>query len=1056
MKTSLVNLQTSVGSTYDKTRTSALGRAFQKTIGSQQVIGPALTGFIDVQTVAGLTPSFIYFVPGLNLLFCLQSGTGVSPSVMVFNFNRDTGANSYIGRVILRLGDGVASTTHTIRGLSVQTDGTSVCIIISSTANAAVYGGLYAAYCTLSQFTPSGTTLWAASGPGQSAVYNLMPSDYYGVNAATGAHNAQWGVSMPYLSSDSAINTKVYALANTVAAPMAQVWDLATTPDVAGQVISGVNCVASTVYANTYSAASPNGAYFNSLTLPGYQFSTAASEHIVLMNGAASVPTGTGITAWAPGSAQSATTNLSMRDAQRQYNLTALALPTSYNFTVTATTQIIYAGTQYTNNAQTFTVPTQNASAITALSTFGTGAPLASGTLSLAANQRLFTITALGSAVVQGATYTHNGQTYTFNASFPTGATFMVATETGAPLASGTLTLASGTGPATISFSAQSTAVGQASIAFSANTAVNGIVASGATPATYTNTYSGQTFTFHFVGNSIAGTTALIVPMNLNTNATNIQVPESLGVLVRTSAAATGPATITYTAASPGGFFFNISTIATPATNLVPTSTSTGFTIMRANGMSTNTFVARTPITGFAPALSGTLLQSNVVNYARPQVVPQNTALNNSDCLATATSTNLYLGRVSELIPLVTTGNTTLGSVTVTAMGSTAGLSVGMSVVGPAIPAGATVASIGSGTINLSAAANSTTTGSSLTFGTNNWASLTASNALGTGIDMVAPTIAFARYGASNTSQDVDRFVYVTGTSTLVVKSLQNNVIQEFIGGTSAQYLETLNLPTVSTGLAALTALECRGGWIFMVNGTTTGQRGIVYADIWSDHSYANSALISAIQFVPPGSLFKYINTLEALFDRTASSYFWIRSAATAGDATFNTAQIPTPTSPGNWTLINSAQDLQSVAIGPYFQIAITFITLDVADQTPAQINDVAYTYILPGEASEKWAPSVDNSTQSGVSPMYVAWRLQVAYATSVPTLYARGYDDSGNLVASFNTSANASAFQYSTDNGTSWLALGTIPNVALTTEVRLNVATPPATNRINWSISET
>jgi hypothetical protein len=87
---------------------------------------------------------------------------------------------------------------------------------------------------------------------------------------------------------------------------------------------------------------------------------------------------------------------------------------------------------------------------------------------------------------------------------------------------------------------------------------------------------------------------------------------------------------------------------------------------------------------------------------------------------------------------------------------------------------------------------------------------------------------------------------------------------------------------------------------------------------------------------------------------------------------------------------------------------------------------------------------------------MYVAWRLQVAYATSVPTLYARGYDDSGNLVASFNTSANASAFQYSTDNGTSWLALGTIPNVALTTEVRLNVATPPATNRINWSISET
>jgi hypothetical protein len=342
-------------------------------------------------------------------------------------------------------------------------------------------------------------------------------------------------------------------------------------------------------------------------------------------------------------------------------------------------------------------------------------------------------------------------------------------------------------------------------------------------------------------------------------------------------------------------------------------------------------------------------------------------------------------------------------------------------------------------------------------FGTNNWASLTTSNALGTGIDMVAPTIAFSRYGATNAGDDVDRFVYVTGTSTLVVKSLQNNVIQEFVGGTSAQYLETLNLPTVSTGLAALSAIECRGGWIFMVNGTTTGQRGIVYADIWSDHSYGNTALISSIQYVAPGTLFKYINTIEALFDRTASSYFWIRSAATEASSVFNAANIPTPANPNGWTQINAGQDLQSVAIGPYFQIAITYITLDVNDQTPAQINDVNYTYILPGEASDKWAPSVENTTQSADSPMYVAWRLQTAYSPGpVPTLYVRGYDDSGNMVASFNTSANAADFQYSTNNGTSWVSLGTIPNVALTTELRVNVATPPVASFINWSLSET
>jgi hypothetical protein len=1055
MKTSAIGLTTSTGTTYDKTRTSLLGRAFSKVVSGQTGLGPALTGFIDVQTVTGIAPSWIFFVPSQNLLFCVQNTTTVTPSVTVFNFNRNTGANSYIGRVILRLGD--ASSTHAIRGFAAWTDGTNVRLILASASSSPVTGGIYVAYCTLSQFTPSGTTIWGASGPGQNAVYQLTPPDYYGVNAAAGFQNATWGVSHPYLSPSSGINTKVYSICNTVAAPVLFGFDLATTPNVAGQVISGINCVASTVYANTYSVASPNGCYFNSATLPGYQFSTTVAEVVALLNGTATVPTGTNITAWTPGSAQTTGNTYVLRDAQRQYSLTALSLPTSYNFTVTATTQIVYAGTRYTNNSQTFTVPAQNAAGVTALSTVGTGAPTGSGNLTLAASQRLFTITALPSAIVQGAVYTHNGQSYTINASLPTGATFLVASETGAPLASGTLTLSTGTGPATIAFSAQSTAVGQATIAFSANTAVSGIVATGAAPATYTNTYSGQTFTFHFVQNAAAGTTALVVPMNLNTNATNIQVPESLGVLVRTSAASTGPATITYTAATGGGFFFNIATISAPTTNLVPTSTSTGFTLLRAYGMSTNQFIGRTPITGLPGALTGTLVTSNILNYARPQVVPQNTALNNTDCLALATASNLYLGRISELFPVMTTGDTTFNSNAVTGIPSTTGIVVGMAVVGPAIPAGVVVASVGTGTITLSQVANSTTTGSGLMFGTNNWASLTTSNALGTGIDMVPPTIAFSRYGATNAGDDIDRFVYVTGLSTLVVKSLQNNVIQEFVGGTSAQYLETLNLPTVSTGLAAMAGLECRGGWVFMANGTTVGQRGIVYADIWSDHSYGNTALISAIQYVAPGTLFKFINTIEALFDRTASSYFWIRSAATESSSVFDAANIPTVANPNGWTLINTGQDLQSVAIGPYFQIAITYITLDVNDQTPAQINDVNYTYILPGEASDKWAPSVENTTQSADSPMFVAWRLQTDYSPGpVPTLYVRGYDDAGNMVASFNTSANAAAFQYSTNNGTSWVSLGTIPNVALTTELRVNIATPPVASFINWSISET
>ena len=893
MKTSLVSLQNSVSSTYDKTRTSALGRAFQKTIGGQQVIGPALTGFIDVNTVAGIAPGYVFFVPGQNLLFVLQQTTAAAASVAVFNFNASTGANSYIGRVVLHFANSAVTTT-THRGFIVWTDGTNVRIMISATGSVATNSGIYIAYCNLSQFTPGGFNLWAASGPGQNAIYLVQSNDYYGVTATTGFNSSQWGIAHPYLSPDSACNTKLYALANTVAAPSAMVWELATTPDVAGQVISGV-----TSFTALQTNTSP-GAYLSSATLPGY--SGTSGEPVVLLAGTAAVPTP--LVAWAPGSVQSTANVFFTRDAQRLYT-----------FTCTALTAGISANSTYT--------------------------------------------------IVVGA----------------------------------------------------------------------------------------QTLTFTVVTPASIGATSFVGTLALPAQPTNPSAPPSSGTLTRT--AGTGDASITFSAAVAGNFFFNLSATS-GGTAVVLTQALAGFSMVRAFGTSNNQFVGRTPIAGFLPALSGTLLQSNVLNYARPISAPQNTALNNQCCLATATSTNLYLGRISDLIVLSTTGNTTVGSTSVTGMASTAGLAAGMSVVGSAIPAGVTITAVGVGTVTLSAGANSTTTGSSLVFGTNNWASLTASNALGSGIDMVAPTIAFSRYGASNTANDVDRFVYATGTSTFVIKSLQNNVIQEFIGGTSVQYYETLSLSTVSTGLQALTGFECRGGWLFIANGTTVGQRGVIYADVWSDHNYGNSAVVSSIQYVPPGTLFKYINSLEQLFDRTSSSYFWVRSAPTAGDATFNTAQIPTLAAPGNWTLISTAADLQSVALGPFFQICLTFITLELADQTPAQINDLAYSYILPGEASEKWAPSVENTTRDGVSPMYVAWRLQISYATSVPTLFVRGYDDSGSLVASFNSVTNASAFSFTTNNGTSWSALGTIPNTALTTEVRVLVATPPVASRINWSLSET
>ena len=195
---------------------------------------------------------------------------------------------------------------------------------------------------------------------------------------------------------------------------------------------------------------------------------------------------------------------------------------------------------------------------------------------------------------------------------------------------------------------------------------------------------------------------------------------------------------------------------------------------------------------------------------------------------------------------------------------------------------------------------------------------------------------------------------------------------------------------------------------------------------------------------VLPGTIFRAINTLQQLFEATNDCYLWIRSAATSGDASFNSSTLPTTSASNGWTQIHQAQDLTSFAIGPYFQICVTYSILTYASNTPAQMYDVSYTVMPPTEMSDYWEGGGANTTQSGASPAYTSFRLVNAYTSSVPTMYFRAYDDFGNLVASANTASNPTSFQYTTNNGTSWNALGTIPNTTLTTELRYIWATSP------------
>jgi len=165
------------------------------------------------------------------------------------------------------------------------------------------------------------------------------------------------------------------------------------------------------------------------------------------------------------------------------------ALIANYGFTVSAANAT--AGATYTNNGAIFKV-VATISGGTSLNATGTGGPLASGTLTKSGGtgdatitfsavatsvafsktynstwtwggSTTFTVTAANATA--GATYTDSITSATFTVvTTISGGTSLVTTGTGAPSKSGTLNKASGTGDATITFSAVANGINNAAV----------------------------------------------------------------------------------------------------------------------------------------------------------------------------------------------------------------------------------------------------------------------------------------------------------------------------------------------------------------------------------------------------------------------------------------------------------------------------------------------------------------------------------------------------------------------------------------------------------------
>lgn len=362
--------------------------------------------------------------------------------------------------------------------------------------------------------------------------------------------------------------------------------------------------------------------------------------------------------------------------------------------------------------------------------------------------------------------------------------------------------------------------------------------------------------------------------------------------------------------------------------------------------------------TGNLPTLLGTLLSNNGENLAVPQHVSY-ASLVGERCAAFGTTTNLYLGKLSDL-----------------------------------------------------------------TSGTTVWSSLATANVLGSLNEVTTPTVTFNQF-----SSVLDMFVFISNASLYYGKRLVNNEFQFKGGRINTAYYEGITTPygTARFGAVTVTGFQIGSGIATIVGGTT-GQRGFINLDMSQDDRFDRDYIVTKV-LDTPNSILKVVSVIDELVN-TADNYNIYYRTSGFGSIT------------GGWTQFDES-DLNSLNLTGQIQFKFTVSTLKITSQTASQLSDAVIVTESNDDISDNWEYSHDSS--SNLSPTRVAFRLRFAYGVgSVPlTLRFRAYDLSGSLLTNQTITSNPGNFEYSTNNGSTWLPLGTIPNV-VGTLVRYTFTSPP------------
>lgn len=493
------------------------------------------------------------------------------------------------------------------------------------------------------------------------------------------------------------------------------------------------------------------------------------------------------------------------------------------------------------------------------------------------------------------------------------------------------------------------------------NVASNGIIVDSVGSKVYVHNGVSATHQYYvydsaiaptFLESTITGTNANPGVFTLNSHGFQNNDP----VLFKTTGTFTGLVTNTvYFARNVAANTFELSATSGGASISTVGSQSGVHSIGRAFGTTGSNFVHKT---GNLPALLGVLLSNNGENLAVP-VHASYGALVGERCAAFGTTTNLYMGKLSDL---------TSGVIT--------------------------------------------------------WPSLTTANVLGSLNEVTVPSVTFNQF-----SNVLDMFVFISNTSLYYGKRLVNNEFQFKGGRINTAYYEGLTTAYGSARFGAVTVTGFQiGSGIACIVGGTAGQRGFINLDMSQDDRFDRDYIVSKV-LDTPDSILKTVSVIDELVN-TADNYNIYYRLSGFGSIS------------GGWLPFDEA-DLNSLSISPQIQFKFTVSTLRITSQTASQISDATINTESNDDISDNWEYSHDSS--SNLSPTRVAFRLRFAYgAGSVPlTLRFRSYDLSGTLLVNQTITSNPSNFEYSTNNGSTWLPLGTIPNT-VGTLVRYSFSSPP------------